>query len=77
MNNFNKIFATVQKQCEKQGSVIGSDQFQKMAAETGISIERLHFYLDCLEQTGLIRYSGGKRSIELTEKGANTQNVFQ
>ena len=76
MNNFNTVFTVVKKRCLEKETVSGGEQFQMIASEIGISLERLHFYLDCLEQTGVIQYSPQKKSITLTKKGISVEKVF-
>ena len=76
MSNFNKIFGIIKKHHSESGPIVGEAQIQKIAADTNISLERLHFYLECLEQTGVILYSQENKSIDLTEKGLKAHRVF-
>jgi predicted transcriptional regulator len=70
MSTFNKVFSTVQQHCLLHGSVSGNQDFRSIALQLAITVERLHFYLDCLQETGVIRYSAQNKTIELTEKGS-------
>ena len=76
MSNFNRIFAAVKKHCNDHGTLAGNEHLQKIASETDITIDRLHFYLECLHETGVIQYVPGKKSITLTEKGRKALRVF-
>jgi predicted transcriptional regulator len=76
MNNFNKVFDVVKNRCTTTGKISGDNKLQEIAAEVGVSTDRLHFYLDCLQETGVIKYIPQKRSISLTEKGIQAQRVF-
>ncbi len=76
MNNFNRVFWAVQKHCKERGSVSGDVQFQKIAEDLGISGERLHYFLDCIAETGVIKYLPENKTVLLTEKGRNALRVF-
>lgn len=76
MNNFNNILGLVQKHCNDNTKICGEAQFQKIAGEAGVTLERLHFYLDCLHNIGLLDYEQEARKISLTDKGKNAKYVF-
>jgi hypothetical protein len=76
MNNFNKVFTTVQRSCTEKGAIEGGNQFQKLAMEVGLPLDRLHFYLDCLNEVGVINYTSRKKAISLTEKGTKVERIF-
>jgi predicted transcriptional regulator len=78
MNNFNKIFEIVKEKCRESesDSISGIDQYRKIAGEAGISLERLHFYLECIEHIGVIKYSPESRAITVTSKGKEAIVVF-
>jgi predicted transcriptional regulator len=76
MNNFNKILVLVQNHCHDHHEICSEEKFEKIAGEAGVSLERLHFYLDCLQDIGLIRYIQDGRKISLTSKGVKAKYVF-
>jgi predicted transcriptional regulator len=76
MSSFNRIFDAVKKHCEDSGAVTGNNQLQKIAGEAGVTIDRLHFYLECLQETGVIKYNATEKTVTLTEKGAKALRVF-
>jgi predicted transcriptional regulator len=76
MNNLNKIFGLVQEMCESDSVVESPKKFQQVAAEAGVTVERLHFYLECLQEIGLVTYSTKRKTIILTEKGKTARYVF-
>ena len=76
MNNLNKIFGLVQKHCGNNAPLKGNSKLQAIASEVGVSSDRLHFYLECLHEIGLVIYEPDSRVISLTEKGAKARYVF-
>jgi len=76
MSNFNKIFAAVKKQCHEEGCINGNNHFEKIASEANVSLERLHFYLECLNDIGVIQYSSENKSILMTDKGKKAGRIF-
>jgi predicted transcriptional regulator len=76
MSSFNKVFGVVQKHCMETNQVAGIDALKAISSEVGIPLDRLHFYLECLHEVGVIRYSGKDKTISLTAKGVKAIRVF-
>lgn len=75
MSKFNSVFTIVQEHCKKD-SLLHKDGMKNVAAKAGITEERLHFYLDCFKDVGVITYCTTKRQVHLTEKGQMTTRIF-
>jgi predicted transcriptional regulator len=76
MSSFNRIFDAVKKHCEDNGAVTGNSQLRKIAGDAGVTIDRLHFYLECLQETGVIQYNSVEKKVRLTEKGIKALRIF-
>ena len=76
MNNFDAVFTVVQKHCSNQETILGVGQLEKIAAEAGIKIDRLYFYLESLSNMGLLHYSYNDKKVSLTDEGKKTTFVF-
>jgi predicted transcriptional regulator len=76
MSNFNKIFALVKKHCIGGSLHPDETKFEEIASEAGVTFERLHFYLDCLQEIGMLRYDKKNRKISLTSKGEKAKRIF-
>jgi hypothetical protein len=76
MNNLNKVFGLVQEYCKDTEVIDSPKKLQAIAAETGVTVNRLQFYLDCLHEIGLLEYSKNNTKVLLTEKGRTATYVF-
>jgi len=69
MNNFNKVFSVIKKQCETQKSMAEINSFETVAKEAGIPLDKLPQYLTHLQDIGLIKFSLKEKYIHLTSFG--------
>ena len=76
MNNFDIVLTAIRQNCEK-GIVPQSDCFDLVKAELKLKDEEgIDFYLDFLQDLGLIKYNYSNRLITLTERGRHTDRLF-
>jgi hypothetical protein len=75
MSEFNRLFIVIKANCERQKSLAEISCFGKIANESGIPVEKLNFYLDKLQQLGLIRYSIPDQYIYLTAFGKKQKQL--
>lgn len=77
MNNYDVIFTIVKKHCKQRGAQ-DRNCFDKITSEIEFSTDMKHvdFYLDSLQNMGLISYSEFEKSIFLTDKGKRTELIF-
>jgi predicted transcriptional regulator len=75
MSIFNSVFSIVQSHCHEQ-SVNGDALFSIIANDAGIPEHKVHFYLDCLDQIGVISYCAAEKKITLTKKGGRVKRIF-
>jgi hypothetical protein len=76
MNNFNKVFLVVKRECEKQKHIAEITSIDLIAKETSIPVHKLSQYLDHLQQIGVIRYSIADKYIHLTTLGRKKDTVL-
>jgi len=76
MNNFDRGLAVLKKHCRDSKTISGDEVFRGIAEEMEIPMDRLHFYLDCMQHLELINYSQQDKTISITEKGAKTKKLF-
>lgn len=76
MNIFNIVLAAIRRKCQLT-NVPYSDCFDYIKNETEAQYhENLDFYLDFLQDLGLIKYDVSEKIILLTERGRNTETLF-
>jgi hypothetical protein len=77
MSIFNTIFLAVREYCNRiPDSRPEISCFEEIAAKAHIPIENLEFYLDTLQNLGLIKYSWEKKTIRLTAFGKKQERLF-
>ncbi len=76
MNNFDNGLGVLKKRCEGDKTITGEDAFREVAAEMEMPLEKLYFFLECLESLGLISYSLRNKTISITEKGSTTEKLY-
>jgi len=76
MNNFNLVLDTIRQHC-KEVNVPDQECFGVVQEQMDIKDEYLlHFYLDFLQDLGLITYNDQSKLIILTERGKHTDQLF-
>lgn len=75
MHNFINVYSAVKKHCEIEGFKGNKDWFETIAESANVPVGNLEFYLNTLQNLGLIRYSPNG-SIELTETGVHQESLF-
>jgi len=77
MNNFIKIFSVIKKYCSDPETMQKS-QLDKIVTEVGTvnGLGNIYYYLDILQDLGMIMYSVHANAIMLTEKGLKTEKLF-
>ena len=76
MNNFDLVLTTIKEHC-KETNVPNKECFEKVKAGLEEKDQsQLDFYLDFLQDLGLIQYSGSNKLIVLTERGKYTSTLF-
>lgn len=76
MNNFNLILSVIREHC-KEVNVPSEECFEKVKEGLdGEGVDHLGFYLDFLQDLGLIKYNDDNKNIVLTERGKYTQQLF-
>jgi hypothetical protein len=76
MNRFNNVFLAIKKLCGSSGKMEHEDCFETLAKEAEIPLVRLEFYLDTLQDLGLIKYSFDDCVIRLTSFGKQQDRLF-
>lgn len=77
MNIFNVVLAAIRRKCVLT-NVPYADCLEYVKADIdAIYHENLDFYLDFLQDLGLIKYNIGERAISLTERGKYTETLFK
>lgn len=77
MNIFNVVLAVIRRRCV-QVNVPYSDCLDQIKAEIDVMYhENIDFYLDFLQDLGLIKYNVNERAICLTERGRFTEALFK
>ena len=77
MNNFNKVFLVVKSQCEKQKSFAELSNFDIIAKEANVPLDKLPVYLSHLQEIGLIKFSMTEKYIHLTSFGKRQQTLIK
>jgi hypothetical protein len=76
MNIFNVVLAAIRLRCA-QTDVPYADCFDFIKEKIDVKYhENLDFYLDFLQDLGLIKYSIADRHITLTARGRATETLF-
>jgi len=75
MNNFNKVFLSIKKQCGKQKNLAEINNFDAIAKEAGVPADKLPLYLNHLQDIGLIKYSLADKFIYLTAFGKKLEKI--
>ena len=75
MHNFINVYKAVKKHCEIEGFQENKDCFETIAETANVPVSSLGFYMNILQNLGLISYSPGG-AIELTEVGVNKESLF-
>jgi hypothetical protein len=76
MNYFNSVFANVQQKCLSQGLINDTNQLSEVAQNTGLLMDRLYFYLSCLDEMDVIHFAPETKTVELTDTGKEVSKVF-
>ncbi|MCW3124315.1 MAG: hypothetical protein JWQ38_3807 [Flavipsychrobacter sp.] len=77
MNNLDKVFSALKKQCERQKTFAELNNFDLVAKEAGISVDKLPAYLKHLQDIGLIKYSIEDNYIYLTRQGHERKTMLE
>lgn len=73
MNNFDMVFQAVKNlETDKKNKLVFPEN---IARQTNLRIDRVEFYLNCLEQVGVVKFDNNK-TIQLTQEGRNKEKVF-
>ncbi len=73
MNNFNNVFVAIKNYCAENRSEHASTQ--AIASRLHMRIERIEFYVNCLVEIGMLRYSENGL-VALTDTGKKRAEVF-
>ena len=77
MNTFNDVFVAVKKYCDTDaGSKDVKDCFGFIAFNANVPPDNLDFYLNVLQDLGLIKYSRADKTIHLTGFGKMQKRLF-
>ena len=76
MNNFNVVLSEIKQHC-KEVNVPSHECFERVRAVLEEQDQScFDFYLDFLQDLGLIKYNGNNKFIVLTERGKFTEQLF-
>ena len=75
-NSFNNVFQAVKKYCENEPCDDDDTIFENIALDANVSLFRMQYYLDILQNLGLIHYSFDTNSISLTAFGKRQKGLF-
>ena len=75
MHNFINVYSAVKRHCEVEGFQENRDCMDTIAETANIPVNNLGFYLNLLQNLGLIAYSTNG-TIELTETGVHKETLF-
>lgn len=77
MNNFNIVHSAIRKRCVRVDEP-NSDCISSILTDLDPSYhEHVDFYLSFLQDLGLIKYDAASRTISITERGKNTEQIFK
>ena len=76
MNYFNSVFSTVQQKCQMAGTISDGSQLKDVAEKAGLPMERLYFYLNCLDEMEVIHFIPASKTVTLTDIGKEVTEVF-
>jgi len=76
MDNLNKVFQAIKKNCKSVGYLDETACFKSISHELNMPNERIEFYLKELCEIGLVEYSKIKKTISLTTLGKKREKVF-
>jgi len=77
MSIFNTIFLAVREYCNRIPVPLPEmNCFEEIAARACVPVDNLEFYLDTLQNLGLIKYSWEKKTIRLTAFGKKQERLF-
>lgn len=77
MTNYNKLFNAIKTECEGQRSFAEISNFENIAKQAGLPLDKLPVYLNHLQDMGLIKYSIADRYIHLTSAGHKQQEFVK
>lgn len=75
MNAFNSVFLAI-KECCNNVNCGGKDCLAEVSYRSGVPLDRLNFYLNILQDLGLIKYSWDDKTIHLTGFGKMQERLF-
>lgn len=75
MNRFNAVFQSIKKECAKQKNVSEISNFEQVALSAGIPLAELDYYLNHLQDVGLIKYSRTDKFLYLTLFGKKQEKI--
>jgi len=76
MNKFNSLFLAIKRHSGDSDKMLLEGCFEQLSEETGIPLIRMEFYLDTLQNPGLIKYSIVTGTIRLTPFGRHLDRLF-
>jgi len=76
MKNFNAVFLVVKKYCGESGITGDVACFEAIARELDIPVTAVDFYLNALQDLGLVRYSLHEGYIKITPFGQRQEKLF-
>jgi len=76
MTIFNTIFLEVKQYCYEAGMEPDEDCFKTIAERANIPIEQLDFFLNTLQDIGIIKYSWEDKSIYMTSFGKKQERLL-
>lgn len=77
MNNFNIVHAAIRKKCIRVNEPSEDCIAEILTNLDAIYHEHVDFYLSFLQDLGLIVYDPGSKTVAITERGRNTEQIFK
>ena len=69
MKTIDKILFAINEECERQTTLAEVSCFDKIAGYAGVTRQRLHLYLNELQEQAYIRYSVHDEYVYITREG--------
>jgi Mn-dependent DtxR family transcriptional regulator len=69
MNNYNKVFRVIKKQCQADDPTNKTVCFEAISDELHMRPEGIEFYIHSLSEIGLVSYSQEEKTVSLTSAG--------
>lgn len=77
MNNFNIVHAAIKKRCVRVNEPTADCIETILGSLDSAYHEHVDFYLSFLQDLGLIKYDPSSRTVSITERGVNTEQIFK